>query len=103
MCQPVLAPVAAHLLPGLCTWPRCGRRYRCYRRYRRCRFSCGAGEDLGLVMSLLQVNPELAAASLAAAPFATLDIIDTMPGCLETSVPRAHHMLHECPHDVRKF
>jgi len=54
-------------------------------------------------MSLLQVNPELAAASLAAAPFATLDIIDTMPGCLETSVPRPHHMLHECPHDVRKF
>jgi hypothetical protein len=48
-------------------------------------------------MSLLQVNPELAAASLAAAPFATLDIIDTMPGCLETSVPRPHHMLHEMP------
>ena len=59
--------------------------------------------DLNLVMSLLQVNSELAAASLAAAPFATLDIIDTMPGCLETSVPRPHHMLHECPHDVRKF
>ena len=49
-------------------------------------------------MSLLQVNPELAAASLAATP-STLDIIDTMPGCPETSVPRPHHMLHECPHD----